>query len=216
MQWGNISGVLLWAALAATAQSAVITSWDFEDDPVSFTGQVFSGSQTAVGTGTFGGRHASTSTSWAIFNTDGGNTDFRANNWSEGDYFEFVTDTAGFENLSFSFNLLQVGLPPMTFSVLYGLPGTKLQPAKGSVIPDLTSFGDPTVIEIDNPFLQGKELTVLIVANGDAASALDSVRIDNVQMLGDAVAASVPEPSAILPSVLLAGAIWVRKRRKAS
>lgn len=134
--------------------------------------------------------------------------------WSANDYFDFTTDAAGFENLSISFNLLQVGTPPLTFSVLYGVAGSAMIDSGVDVVADLTSFVVAKTALLSDPSVQGESLVIRIVANSDASAPLNSVRIDDVQILGDAIATPVPEPSAAVPWLVLgAAAVFRRKLR---
>lgn len=209
-----IMATVLSTLLAGTAESAIIAAWDFEGVSGSATGQSFVSTSTSVGTGTFGGQHSSPGTSWDVFETGGGNTVFRANDWSANDYFDFTTDAAGFENLSISFNLLQVGTPPLTFSVLYGVAGSAMIDSGVDVVADLTSFVVAKTALLSDPSVQGESLVIRIVANSDASAPLNSVRIDDVQILGDAIATPVPEPSAAVPWLVLgAAAVFRRKLR---
>jgi len=218
-----------WALVPALAHAQVIADWTFETSQPSTAGPF----APETGAGQASGSHASSA---AVYSTPAGNGSphsFSSNNWSVGDYYQFVVSTAGEQDISLTFDQTSSNTGPRDFQVEYSTDGT-----------DFTNFGSVYSVLADaspntpwssagadqSVYTTADDLSSITALNGaanvyfrlvdtDTTSANAGAvgtggtdRVDNVVVQGTAV---VPEPaSAALLAVVALGGLGRRSRRR--
>ncbi len=124
------------AGCACTADAETIAEWTFEDSysyiqASSGPGTALTGVPAEVGSGTASGLHSSSSTKWTAPIGNGSSHSLSANNWSEGDYYEFETSTVGFDNITVSYDQTSSSTGPGSFSLQYSTDGQDFTPFQG-------------------------------------------------------------------------------------
>ncbi|QJE94700.1 hypothetical protein [Luteolibacter luteus] len=221
----------LGTVLAGSSQAATIAGWNFDSSPPTGFGSSSPVVTADTGSGSFTGFHASNSTSWAINVGNASPNAYSVDNWSVGDYLQFSTSTAGYEDITIGFDKLSHPNGARDFQLSYSTDGS-----------NFTNFGSVYTVDAASPSqswwdgvthepntsyafdLSGitaldnattvyfrLSLTSTVNANGGAGGPLltSSTRIDNVSISGTAV---VPEPSVSLLGAL--GMLGLLRRRR--
>ncbi len=123
-----------------TAQADVIADWTFQT-PTSTnnivgaglaTGATQSGVLADIGTGTASASHATATTAWSIPSGNGSSNSWSANNWTLGDYYQFSVSSAGFQNITISYDQVGSATGPGHFDFEYSTDGSTFTPV-GSI-----------------------------------------------------------------------------------
>lgn len=219
-------------AVPAASNAAVLAQWTFENTFASITGTAASGPAVApeTGTGSFAGAHVSASSVWSSPAGAGSAHSYSGNNWgttsAADNYYQFSTSTAGYEDISVSFNAMGSGTGPKNFTILYSTDGSAFTSVadyslinvawSSSSNPDPTnstfSFDMSAIGALDNATtvyfrLQQKDTGSI---GGATVGTGGTSRVDNVTISGTAV----PEPAS-LGLVTGAGLLLAGRRRRA-
>jgi hypothetical protein len=223
-----LCSVLLLSAMSGRAQT-VIAGWDFENLSTTTYGSTAdfgSADLGALESGTdASGKHASASTTYGATTGNGGGNAVSADNWAVGDYFQFSASTAGYSNISVSFDQAGVGtsasLAPRSFSLLYSTDGTSFltyisYPISASW--QTFSFDLSSISALSNDAtvsfrVQESGTRTIGGPKGTAISSQAVVAVDNFRVSG---LSAVPEPatySSIFGGAALVAAVWRRRRQ---
>ncbi|MBX3389395.1 MAG: PEP-CTERM sorting domain-containing protein [Phycisphaeraceae bacterium] len=219
------------ATIGASANAAVLTSWDFENllSTYSVTG-ANSGNIASTGglfAGNASGTHASAATAYSSPVGNGSARSFSSNTWAIGDYYQFTSSTLGYQNITISWTQTSSNTGPRDFGLFWSTNGTTFTQigstltvlANASPNPTWSSgtaqaifnFG-PTAgpANLDNQATVYFRLVNLsnISANGGSVGTGGTDRVDDVVISGDAI----PAPGSIA-LVGLAGLFAGRRRR---
>lgn len=203
------------------AHAAVIAQWTFETSVPTTAGP----HAAEVGTGSATGFHTSASSVYSNPAGNGSLESFSSNFWAVGDYYQFTTDSTGYEGITISFDQTGSGTGPRDFKLeysidgatftefaTYSLPGpsavswstaTPVTPASTSFSFDLSA-----VTSLDNDssiFFRLTNATTTSIGGGTVATG-GTGRVDNV------VIASIPEPATALLGAL--GFLAILRRRR--
>lgn len=213
-----------------TAHAAIIAQWTVEgtttpaDLANSTTGPTVAA---ATGVGSLGGVHLSAVTDWTTPVGPASENAYSVNTWTTGDYFQFSSTTAGFENIKVSFDATGSGTGPRDFKIAYSTDGINftdfgnysLINASWSSAPAFINpaaahfeFDLSAITALDSiPLATFRLIQVGTVSINDGSiAAAGSSRIDNATISGDAV---VPEPATLaLAGIALCGVAMVRRR----
>ncbi len=118
---------------ACPVEAQTIAQWTFEDSysyiqENSGPGTTLAGVSPEVGAGTASAQHGSSATAWSAPAGNGSSHSLSANNWSEGDYYQFETSTLGFENITVSYDQTSSSTGPGSFSLQYSTDGETFTP----------------------------------------------------------------------------------------
>jgi hypothetical protein len=139
------SAVLFVAAFSTllviqTAKADVIADWTFQTSASTnniigaglITGPTQSGVLADIGTGTASASHATAATAWSSPSGNGSSNSWSANNWTLGDYYQFSASSAGFQNITISYDQVGSATGPGHFDFEYSTDGSTFTPV-GSV-----------------------------------------------------------------------------------
>jgi hypothetical protein len=164
--------------LTSSSQGATITSWTFETSlpggASGITAATITGITPEVGSGTASGVHASSATTYSNPVGNGSTDSFSSNTWAVGDYYQFSTNTIGYEDITLSWAQTSSGTGPGEFTLAYSVNG-------GS----FSNFLNYTVLpnQAGAPGLGAWNATTAITgynfsADFSALSALDGAAVD--------------------------------------
>lgn len=202
------------------AHAAVIAQWTFEASVPTTAGP----HAAEVGTGSALGFHASTST-YSNPAGNGSTESFSSNTWAVGDYYEFTTNSTGYEGITVSFDQTGSNTGPRDFKIEYSIDGTTFTdfdtyslpgpPAVAwststPVVPASTSFffdlSSIAALDNDSSIYFRLTNTSTTSINGGTVASGGTGRVDNV------VIATIPEPTTILLGAL--GFLAILRRRR--
>jgi hypothetical protein len=214
-------GVLL-LSTASAARADVIADWTFETSQPTTAGPF----DPEVGSAAASGHHASTST----YSTPVGNGSahsFSSNTWAVGDYYQFTFSSAGFTDLTLSFDQTSSNTGPRDFKVETSTDGTTFTDLAGGAYtvlanaapnPFWTASAPQAIFTLDFNNLPSGIIAIRLVdnsttsANGTGTVASGGTdRVDNVIISGTPV--TVPEPASMTLLGLGAVGLAVRCRR---
>lgn len=183
--------ILLILLPSSIIYAQTIAAWTFETSQPLGPGPY----NPEVGEGTASGVHSGTTT----FNTPAGNgsqSSFRADNWSEGDYFQFEVSTIGYEEVTLSFDQTSSNTGPQKFEIQVSTDGINFTTLTGYNVANnnwnssghdagsgysfnLSGMGNQSTLIIRLALADGST-----AVNGGAISAQGTSRIDNVNITG--------------------------------
>jgi hypothetical protein len=203
------------------AHAAVMAQWTFETSVPTTAGP----HAAEGGTGSALGFHASASTVYSNPAGNGSLESFSSNFWAVGDYYQFTTNSTGFEGIAITFDQtgsnsgprdfkLQYSNDGITFTdfASYSLPGpsaitwntsTPVVPASTSFSFDLSAI---TALDNDSSIFFRLTNTTTVAINGGTVATGGTGRVDNV------VIATIPEPTTALLGAL--GCLALLRRRR--
>lgn len=179
---------------------AQLSSWSFEGVTLSGAGSTtpnitVGSAQADAGTLTagsaFSGLHASAGTVWNTPVGNGSGKSLGANNWVNGDYFQFLFSTTGYQNLSITWDATGSNTGPRDFKVQYSTNGSTFTDATGtnstySLTNDSwSSAGAPQTIST-----RTLNLNAVAALNNQATVYIRLVVNSNVAITGGAIAAA--------------------------
>lgn len=223
------------AALVAfsPAPAATVAQWTFEAPntlaDASSVGTYPNAIAAAIGSGTAGGVHASSSTAWSTPAGNGSANSFSANNWAVGDYFQFSTSTLGFFDVALSWDQTSSNTGPRDFKLAYSTNGTTFTDfATYSVLANASPNAPWNPTTSSALFSVGQDLTAIpslddqanvvfrlivastVAANGGSLASAGTGRVDNFTVL----ATPVPEPQMVLMLLGGLGCVLLAARRR--
>jgi hypothetical protein len=193
------SVALLMLGSSSIIHAQTIAQWTFENSQPNNAGPL----NAEMGLGIASAAHAGAST----FNSPSGNGSphsFNANNWDDGDYFEFTVSTLGYAQASLSFNQTSSVNGPKTFEIQVSTDGINFTTLSGSTY-DVTNASWNTTTAAGSAYNfnltgMGNQPMLVIrlsVANGSTAVSGGNIaspgtsRVDNVVVTGSSIPLSV-------------------------
>jgi hypothetical protein len=194
VEYKGIKGLFITLMLlffSSIIYAQTIALWTFEDSQPLSSGPY----NPEVGAGTASGIHSGTTT----FNNPAGNgsqSSFRADNWSEGDYFQFEVSTLGYEEVTLSFDQTSSNTGPQTFEIQVSTDGINFTTLTSYAVTNNTwnssgpNAGSSYSFNLSG---MGNESTLIIrlavadgstAVNGGAIGGSGTSRIDNVRITG--------------------------------
>jgi hypothetical protein len=136
---GKILATVCLAWVTTLTQASVIADWTFE------TGAITSGfgintdyghadvADAGISTAATdaSGHHANTSTGWSLAAGNGSEYGLDADHWGLNDYFQFSASTAGFSQITISYDQISSSTGPGKFLFEYSTDGTTFNPVGG-------------------------------------------------------------------------------------
>lgn len=222
------AAALLQAALSAASFGATITQWTFETSlPLATDSTTIGGLQAEVGVGSAGGVHARLQTDWSNPVGNGSAESFSSNEWSVGDYYEFMSATTGFTDIMVSFAHISSSTGPANFRLDYSTDGAMFTTAGPYLVlnnnlaanswssgtaqtSSVYSFDLSAVDALDDAASVTFRLVSqsTISAGGGTVATSGTSRVDNFTISGT----EIPEPGALV--LLLTGLAHVARRRR--
>lgn len=234
---GRFLAIAVAIALAGAVTSApaatILAEWTFEGNAPADLNNSMIGptvSPPNTGTGALNGVHASAATDWSTPAGNGSSDSYSVNTWAVGDYFQFSTDSTGFDRVKLSFDATGSGTGPTDFKVQYSTDGSVFTdtgstyqvllnggPAAswssaGTRAPEYTynfDFSSIPALGNDASIFFRLVNTSTVAINGGTVATGGTSRIDNVQVVG------VPEPASVA-LLALAGLACVGVARRRS
>lgn len=217
--------LLLIASSRASAESIVIAKWTFESSKPTAAGPHVAESGADASISTASAYHAGASSYTAPMG-NGSGTSFSSTNWSAGDYYEFATSSAGFSDISLSWDQTRSSDAPMQYDLAYSTDGTHFQTMVSDYSVGTTFWNSNFVVgslnfTIKAPQLlsDAQSLIFRIISRSTAISEAGTAKIDNFVIAGvqsiDERAVAVPLPPAVYGSLFLMGAIAGRRKLRA-
>lgn len=218
------------ATIGASANAAVLTSWDFENLSAGFAVTGTSSGNVASTGGLFAGNasgtHAAGTTAWSSPVGNGSTRSLSSNSWAVNDYYQFTSSSLGYQNIQISWSQTSSNTGPRDFGLFWSTNGTTFTQI-GSTLTVIANaspnawnstthvaaadFGPTTgPAALDNKATIYFRLVMLTTssANGGTVAAGGTSRIDDVIITGDAV----PTPGSVA-LIGLAGLVAGRRRR---
>lgn len=226
MKPGPILPVLLTLGFTLSARATVVALWTFEDSKPSATGQTIgAGLSPESGSGTATGYHSNASTVWSNPVGNGSGESFSANTWSIGDYYQFQTSLAGFEDVQLSWGQTRSSTGPSDFSLSWSTDGAVFNPFQSYTVGDTSwtsgTFHPGSVVTADlsgvSSLDNGATVFFRLTATSAPSGTSGSSRVDDFQISATPVVTPVPEAAtvgAIGFGVIMLGAAWRRSRSR--
>jgi hypothetical protein len=127
------------AWVTSLTQASVIADWTFETGPITstFGNNTDYGQADAADAGIStvatdaSGHHANASTGWSLAAGNGSANGLDADHWGLNDYFQFSASTAGFSQITISYDQISSGTGPGKFLFEDSTDGTTFNPVGG-------------------------------------------------------------------------------------
>ncbi len=206
--------------LVATARADLLALWTFETSV-----PTTSGPHTAE-SGIFAASSVASSNSGGTFSNpagNGSNESFSSNGWDPGEYYQFQTNSTGFENITVSYGQATSATGPGFFDFFYSTDGTTyIQFGSTYDGPDLdfssTTFRPENVLSFDLTSITALDNDASIffrvavngttAENGGTTASTGTFRIDDFAVN----ATAVPEPASLALAGL--GGLFLLRRRR--
>ncbi len=225
-----VASALAVTSLGSASHAAIIAQWTMEGatTPADLTDSAVGPTvAAATGAGSLVGVHASAASDWTTPSGPASDNAYSVNTWTTGDYFQFSSTTAGFENIKVSFDATGSNTGPKDFKIAYSTDGVSftdfgtysLINAAWSAAP---AFVNPPTAHFDFDLsaisaLDGIPLATFRLIqvgttsiNGGAVATGGTSRIDNATITGDV---AIPEPATLaLGGIALVGVAAIRRR----
>lgn len=214
---------------ASAANAAVVTQWTFETSVPATAGP----HAAEVGTGS---ASSNSGTGYSNPVGNGSGESFSSTGWNSGDYFEFSSSAAGYQNISVSWDQTASSTGPRDFALLYSTNGTTFSNVFSYAV--LQNLATPTGPGLWNSataisaysFSPAVDLSALANAasvyfrlvdtsttstSGGTVGTGGTNRVDNFKISGDLIPPPtvVPEASALLVWSIICGSVLVGWKR---
>jgi hypothetical protein len=188
---------LLMLAPSSIIHAQTIAQWTFETSQPANSGPL----SAEAGLGIAAGMHAAAGAAFSSPLGNGSPHSFSANNWAEGDYFEFAVSTTGYTNIVLSFNQTSSIMGPKTFEVQVSTDGTNFTTLAGSNY-DITnnnwngvtsnaasahSFNLPGMGNLPMLVIRLRVANGSTAVSGGAIASPGTSRVDNVMITGSSI-----------------------------
>jgi hypothetical protein len=205
-----------------TTKADIIASWTFQTaastNNIIGTGKTPGATQSGIsadlGLGTASSSHASASSVWSIPAGNGSTNSWSANTWTVGDFYQFSVSSAGFTNITVSYDQTGSGTGPRDFNFQYSLDGSFFSTFSSynvvsngfSSLPwNVSSSSSAYTLSFDLSSISSLANVGAIYfrttmadttsINGGSVATAGTDRIDNFTVLGSPL--SVPEPTTL-------------------
>lgn len=188
-----IAAILL-TTLVCAAEAAVISTWTFEPQPFTDLSNSSVGPTVTAttGPGSATGFHALATTDWSTPAGNGTTDSFSSNDWSVGDYYEFTTDTTGYEDIIVSWDQTRSSTGPGTFDFYYSSTGSAgpytLALDNYTVLANTTAAGPPATAPWSS--MTPRQSVYTFTVDLSAITALDGNSSVAIRLVGDVAAAA--------------------------
>ena len=214
---GFVSALALLTACAAPATADILANWTFEVSVPATAGPHAAEAGVNAAASFASGFHVSPSVVYSNPVGNGSLESFSSNFWAVGDYYQFITSTAGFQNISISWDQTRSSTGPTTFDLQWSTDGTAFTTLLNDyAVPNDTwsSAGPPLATSAFGPVAGPAALnnqTIIyfrLTADSTAVSTAGTSRVDNIVISGDVI----PVPGT-LSMLGLAVVVFSRRRR---
>jgi hypothetical protein len=216
-------------ALCATSRADTLALWTFETNlPLSWG---FSSGLNAsdagpfapeVGSGAASAHHLSLATYSAPAGSNSTYRSFNSSRWNVGDYYQFTTSSAGYQDVAIAFDVTGTSTSPRDFKIAYSTDGSTFTDFDTYTVSDQgfanVSFDFSSIPALDD----APAITFRLIDNsttaiyGGTVTSGSSNRIDAVTITATALPAvtPVPLPAACLAGPTLLGLLAATRRRR--
>lgn len=224
MQKTFIAATLAALAVASVASGAVVANWTFETSLPTAAGPYAAEAGVNAASSFASGVHASGSAVYSNPVGNGSNESFSSNFWSVGDYYQYSTSTAGYNNITITFDQTSSNTGPRDFNLEVSVNGGAFSTLSSYVVLPNTTPNAWTSAAVNPLFTTGPIAvagganaatlvfrmtnSTTVSANGGAVATAGTSRMDNVIISGDLI----PTPGAV-SLVGLGGLVAMRRRR---
>ncbi len=209
----NLIALLAAAGIASAANADVLANWTFE-----VSVPIDAGPHAAEGGINGGDATGFHNNQAAVYSNPVGNgslESFSSNTWEAGDYYQFTTSTAGYQDITFQWSQTRSSTGPGDFRVQYSTDGLSFSDLLNYTIDALTwssvSFNPDSVFgPIALPADANDQATVYVrlTSNVAGSSTAGTNRVDDIFINGTLI----PAPGA-MALVALSGLVAARRRR---
>ncbi len=227
MQKSFIAATLAALAVASAASGAVVlANWTFEVSIPAAAGPFAAEAGLNAASSFASGSHVGA----AVYSNPSGNgsvESFSSNTWAVGDYYQYTTSTAGYNNITIQWDQTSSNTGPRDFGLFASVdggatfsqiganyvvlanaaPNPLWNSTTASALYTNVASGGVSMSNVANVIIRMVQMTT-ISANGGVVAAGGTDRMDNVIISGDLV----PTPGAI-SLVGLGGLVAIRRRR---
>lgn len=225
------SSIILVYGSSAYAAIETLANWTFETSVPTTSGPHAAELGLNAGSGSpANGFHASASVVYSNPVGNGSTESFSSTFWAIGDYYQFQTNTVGFENITISWDQTRSSTGPANFLVQYSTDGSVFTNIPALLVPAYTVpvvTWSSTTPEAAATSSFSRDLSTISALNNDgsiflrltAASAPGGTagtnRVDNFVIKGAAISTNgaVPEASAFLVWSVLCGSVLTGVKR---
>lgn len=213
----RILGLALAGMLAAPSLADTLAHWTFETSLPNGTGSnngpyaaeagIFAASSPASGF------HADPATVWSNPVGNGSFESFSSNTWAVGDYYQFRTSTAGYENIVVSWEQTRSGTGPGTFDAAWSTDGVTFTNFANDYVVDQVTWtsgahtaGSAFTFNLPAGAADSADLYIRLVNDIAPGGTGGTNRVDDIQIEGTLI----PEPASL--ALLAAGLGLIRRR----
>lgn len=224
MQKTFIAATLAALAVASVASGAVVANWTFETSIPTTGGPHAAEAGVNAATSFASGVHASTSAVYSNPVGNGSAESFSSNFWSVGDYYQYSTSTAGYNNITITFDQTSSNTGPRDFNIEVSVNGGAFSSigsyavlANAAPNTPWSSISYNAAYTVSTSVAGGSNAASLVIrmvnstnvsANGGVVATAGTSRMDSVIVSGDLI----PTPGAV-SLVGLGGLVAMRRRR---
>jgi len=204
-------------ALATTGfatASVQLAEWTFEESIPTTAGPYAAEGGLFAATSFASGFHADPAAVYSNPVGNGSTESYSSNRWSEGDYYQFQTTTAGYQSISFGWDQTRSGTGPSNFEVQWSTNGTDFDTIFTYEVLAITWNGttynpDSTFEAILLPLAASNQTNIFVrLVNLDSPALTGTNRVDNVYFTGRLI----PGPGAL--ALIGLGGLASRRRRR--
>jgi len=212
-----------WMCVGVSGAADTIARWTYENQSltVNVTNQSVTGLLPELGTGVASGWHASAATVFSSPVGNGSAESFSANTWDRGDYYQFELSTAGYTDISVSWDQTRSGTGPSNFDFAWSVNGTDWTIALDNYTVFNTTWNGTTPsltntyavnLSLEPALNNAPNVYFRLICDQTGVAVAGTSRHDNFTVSGTAV----PEPGvASLGGLALLGWLaWSRLRRR--
>jgi hypothetical protein len=224
----GLSAILSIALVCASTHSfaAILSSWNFQTntpaDLSNSTAGPIVASEAGLYPGSFTGVHADAASDWTTPAGNGSTDAYSVNTWTVGDFSQISTSSAGYENLTLTFDATGSNTGPKDFKVQastdgvtytdigfsYSLTNDAWSPAAANPVSTKSTLLPASLNDQASIFIRLVQTSTTSINLGTVATGGTS-RIDNISIEGIAL---VPEPSSIALMFVSVGALAFRRK----